>query len=81
MTYAVLSQALAQVFDPYVLWVIFGSALFGLHLYTWSLILFGAVIAGKSGKRILGRAYHDRANRVAARCIPAADHPVGSAGQ
>src|SRR5512144_1680427 len=24
----------------------YGSALFGLHLYAWSLILFGAVIAG-----------------------------------
>src|SRR5437868_7462478 len=32
MTYAVLSQALAQVLDPYVLWVIFGSALFGLFV-------------------------------------------------
>src|SRR5437868_14791538 len=32
MTYAVLSQALAQVFDPYVLWVIFASALFGLFV-------------------------------------------------
>jgi len=30
MTASVLSQALAQVFDPYVLWVIFGSAMFGL---------------------------------------------------
>src|SRR3954467_15873200 len=32
MTYAVLSQALAQVLDPYVLWVIFGSAIFGLFV-------------------------------------------------
>src|SRR5881394_1614691 len=32
MTYSVLSQALAQVLDPYVLWVIFGSALFGLFV-------------------------------------------------
>jgi putative tricarboxylic transport membrane protein len=32
MTGAILSQALAQVLDPYVLWVIFGSALFGLFV-------------------------------------------------
>jgi len=32
MTWAVLSQALALVFDPYVLWVIFASALFGLFV-------------------------------------------------
>src|SRR4051812_17164159 len=32
MTAAVLSQALAQVLDPYVLWVILGSALFGLFV-------------------------------------------------
>jgi len=32
MTASVLSQALAQVLDPYVLWVIFGSALFGLFV-------------------------------------------------
>src|SRR5882672_11416404 len=32
MTSAVLSQALAQVFDPYVLWVILGSAVFGLFV-------------------------------------------------
>ena len=32
MTPRVLSQALALVFDPYVLWVIFGSALFGLFV-------------------------------------------------
>src|SRR3982750_1221436 len=32
MTAAILSQALAQVLDPYVLWVIFGSALFGLFV-------------------------------------------------
>jgi TctA family transporter len=32
MTAAVLSQALALVLDPYVLWVIFGSAMFGLFV-------------------------------------------------
>src|SRR3954468_166579 len=32
MTGAILSQALAQVLDPYVLWVIFASALFGLFV-------------------------------------------------
>src|SRR5258707_8802158 len=32
MTASVLSQALALVFDPYVLWVILGSALFGLFV-------------------------------------------------
>ena len=32
MTAAVLSQALAQVLDPYVLWVILGSAMFGLFV-------------------------------------------------
>src|SRR5262245_41495147 len=32
MTATVLSQALAQVLDPYVLWVIFGSAMFGLFV-------------------------------------------------
>jgi TctA family transporter len=32
MTSAVLAQALAQVFDPYVLWVIFASAAFGLFV-------------------------------------------------
>ncbi len=32
MTASVLAQALAQVFDPYVLWVIFASALFGLFV-------------------------------------------------
>src|SRR4249920_3632268 len=32
MTYAVLSQALAQVFDPYALWVILASAAFGLFV-------------------------------------------------
>jgi TctA family transporter len=30
MTAEILAQAFAQVFDPYVLWVIFGSAIFGL---------------------------------------------------
>ncbi len=32
MTWAVLSQAFALVFDPYVLWVIFAAALFGLFV-------------------------------------------------
>lgn len=32
MTSSVLAQALAQVFDPYVLWVIFASAAFGLFV-------------------------------------------------
>jgi putative tricarboxylic transport membrane protein len=32
VTGAVLAQALAQVFDPYVLWVIFASASFGLFV-------------------------------------------------
>ncbi|HYJ99998.1 MAG TPA: tripartite tricarboxylate transporter permease, partial [Burkholderiaceae bacterium] len=32
MTWAILSQAIALVFDPYVLWVIFASALFGLFV-------------------------------------------------
>jgi len=32
MTASILSQALAQVLDPYVLWVILGSALFGLFV-------------------------------------------------
>src|SRR5207342_2532212 len=32
MTADILSQALAQVFDPYVLWVILGSAMFGLFV-------------------------------------------------
>jgi putative tricarboxylic transport membrane protein len=32
MTASVLAQALGQVFDPYVLWVIFASALFGLFV-------------------------------------------------
>src|SRR5262249_54582846 len=32
MTATVLTQALAQVLDPYVLWVIFGSAIFGLFV-------------------------------------------------
>src|SRR6476619_1108298 len=32
MTAAVLSQALGPVFDPYVLWVILGSAMFGLFV-------------------------------------------------
>src|SRR5678815_3560161 len=32
MTASILSQALAQVLDPYVLWVILGSAMFGLFV-------------------------------------------------
>src|SRR3989454_1711211 len=32
MTAAVLAQALSQLFDPYVLWVILGSAVFGLFV-------------------------------------------------
>src|SRR5256714_14644785 len=32
MTSAVLAQAFALVFDPYVLWVIFASAVFGLFV-------------------------------------------------
>jgi TctA family transporter len=32
MTASVLAQALGQVFDPYVLWVIFAAALFGLFV-------------------------------------------------
>src|SRR5258708_30857361 len=32
MTASVLSQALALVLDPYVLWVILGSAMFGLFV-------------------------------------------------
>src|SRR5437762_4996195 len=32
LTASVLAQAFALVFDPYVLWVIFGSALFGLFV-------------------------------------------------
>ena len=45
----------------------YGSALFGLHLYTWSLILFGAVIAGVAVLMIMGgRPDHDRSNHQAA---------------
>src|SRR3989441_9193022 len=32
MTATVLAQALSQLFDPYVLWVILGSAVFGLFV-------------------------------------------------
>jgi len=32
MTADILAQALALVFDPYVLWVILGSAVFGLFV-------------------------------------------------
>jgi disulfide bond formation protein DsbB len=45
----------------------YGSALFGLHLYTWSLILFGAVIAGVAVLMIMGgRPEHDRSDHQAA---------------
>ena len=45
----------------------YGSALFGLHLYTWSLILFGAVIAGVAVLMIMGgRPDHDRSDHQAA---------------
>jgi Mn2+/Fe2+ NRAMP family transporter len=44
----------------------YGSAVFGLHLYTWSLIL-GAVIAGVAVLLILGgRPEHDRSDHQAA---------------
>src|SRR4029453_18699842 len=46
----------------------YGSALFGLHLYTWSLILFGAVMAGIALLMIMGgRPDHDRSDHQAAR--------------
>jgi len=45
----------------------YGSALFGLHLYTWSLILFGAVIAGVAVLMIMGgRPDHDRSDHQTA---------------
>ena len=45
---------------------VYGSALFGLHLYTWSLILFGAVIAGVAMLMIMGgRPDHDRSDHQA----------------
>lgn len=45
----------------------YGSALFGLHLYTWSLMLFGAVIAGIAALMIVGgRPDHDRNDHQAA---------------
>ena len=45
---------------------VYGSALFGLHLYTWSLILFGAVIAGVAVLMIAGgRPDHDRSDHQA----------------
>jgi disulfide bond formation protein DsbB len=45
----------------------YGSAVFGLHLYTWSLILFGAVIAGIAVLMIAGgRPDHDRSDHQAA---------------
>jgi disulfide bond formation protein DsbB len=48
----------------------YGSAVSGLHLYTWSLILFGAVIAGVAVLLILGgRPEHDRSDHQAAMCF------------
>ena len=45
----------------------YGSALFGLHLYTWSLILFVAVIAGVALLMIMGgRPDHDRSDHQTA---------------
>jgi disulfide bond formation protein DsbB len=45
----------------------YGSPLFGLHLYTWSLILFGAVIAGVAVLMIAdGRPDRDRSDHQAA---------------
>ena len=45
----------------------YGSALFGLHLYTWSLILFAAVIAGIAVLMIMGgRPDHERSDHQAA---------------
>jgi disulfide bond formation protein DsbB len=45
----------------------YGSALFGLHLYTWSLILFVAVISGIAVLMIMdGRPDHDRSDHQAA---------------
>jgi disulfide bond formation protein DsbB len=45
----------------------YGSALLGLHLYTWSLILFGAVIVGVAVLMIMGgRPDHDRSDHQAA---------------
>ena len=41
----------------------YGSALFGLHLYTWSLILFGAVIAGIALLMIMGGRAGPRSQR------------------
>ena len=40
-----------------------------------------AVFAGIGCKRILGRADHNRVNRLAVRCIPPAYHSVSTAGQ
>jgi disulfide bond formation protein DsbB len=45
----------------------YGSAMLGLHLYTWSLILFVAVIAGIALLMIMGgRPDHDRSDHQAA---------------
>src|SRR5262249_25510217 len=40
-----------------------------------------AVIAGESGERILGRAHHDVADRLAGHRVPTADHAVAAPGQ
>src|SRR5262245_51703044 len=37
----------------------YGSALFGLHLYTWSAILFAAIIAGIALLMLIGDADHN----------------------
>ncbi|MBY0319964.1 MAG: disulfide bond formation protein B [Reyranella sp.] len=45
----------------------YGSPLFGLHLYTWSLIVFGGVIVGVAVLMIMGgRPDHDRSDHQAA---------------
>ncbi len=41
----------------------------------------GAMVAGIGRKRIVRRADHRRPDRFAVRRIPAADHPVGAAGE
>jgi disulfide bond formation protein DsbB len=41
----------------------YGSALFGLHLYTWSAILFAAIIAGIAALMIVGGGDRGEENR------------------
>src|SRR5215510_1039757 len=41
----------------------YGSALFGLHLYTWSAILFAAIIAGIALLMMIGGGDHREATR------------------